>query len=154
MVTTKVGMSKSEPERFPPCHSILSTNADHSFPPISPSSPESNDPEFEDYQRNFTLLEAAADKFLKDTRTFTDAVNSMCRVTSPFHEYVAYRSLRQHSSRPEAASRSISLSSFIRSLPSMTSSGNTLKPRTQSRTSTRITLRWRSCVRPSALNSS
>lgn len=84
MVTTKVGMSKSEPERFPPYHTILSTNADYSFPPISPSSPESNDPEFEDYQRNFTLLETAADKFLKDTRTFTDAVNSMCRVTSPF----------------------------------------------------------------------
>jgi amphiphysin len=44
--------------------------------------PESTDAEFDDYQRNFALLETAADKFLKDTKTFTDAVNSMCRLIS------------------------------------------------------------------------
>jgi len=38
-------------------------------------SKKSADPEFEDYQRNFAVLEAAADKFLKDTKAFTDAVN-------------------------------------------------------------------------------
>ncbi|KAH9964521.1 hypothetical protein BC827DRAFT_1187647 [Russula dissimulans] len=48
MVTTKVGMSK-----------------------------KSNDPEFDDYQRNFAILETAAEKFLKDTKTFTDAVNTL-----------------------------------------------------------------------------
>ncbi|KAF8499111.1 BAR-domain-containing protein [Russula emetica] len=48
MVTTKVGMSK-----------------------------KSTDPEFDDYQQNFALLETAADKFLKDTKTFTDAVNTL-----------------------------------------------------------------------------
>jgi amphiphysin len=48
MVTTKVGMSK-----------------------------KSTDGEFDDYQRNFALLETAADKFLKDTKTFTDAVNTL-----------------------------------------------------------------------------
>ena len=51
----------------------------------APPSPESNDPEFDDYQRNFAILETAAEKFLKDTKAFTDAVNSMCRVRLVFH---------------------------------------------------------------------
>ncbi|KAH9994379.1 BAR-domain-containing protein [Russula vinacea] len=48
MMTSKVGMSK-----------------------------KSSDQEFDDYQRNFALLETAAEKFLKDTKTFTDAVNTL-----------------------------------------------------------------------------
>ncbi|KAI0286718.1 hypothetical protein BGY98DRAFT_941598 [Russula aff. rugulosa BPL654] len=48
MMTSKVGMSK-----------------------------KSTDQEFDDYQNNFALLEAAADKFLKDTKTFTNAVNTL-----------------------------------------------------------------------------
>jgi amphiphysin len=43
------------------------------------SLPESTDLEFDDYKHNFGLLETAAEKFLKDTKTFTNAVNSMCR---------------------------------------------------------------------------
>jgi len=103
MMTSKVGMSKSE----------------HSSPPprlhyTSPSLlPESSDQEFDDYQRNFALLEAAADKFLKDTKTFTDAVNSMCRLVSSVMASLT-KSFRQRFSHPEAASRSISLSYFIR----------------------------------------
>ncbi|KAI0296673.1 BAR-domain-containing protein [Russula brevipes] len=45
-------------------------------------SKKSNDPEFDNYQRNFALLETAAEKFLKDTKAFTDAVNSMSLFTS------------------------------------------------------------------------
>ncbi|KAJ3758579.1 BAR-domain-containing protein [Lentinula raphanica] len=48
MVTSKVGMSK-----------------------------KSNDPEFDDYQRHFSSMEQAVEKLLKDTKAFTDAVNSL-----------------------------------------------------------------------------
>ncbi|THH13196.1 hypothetical protein EW146_g6994 [Bondarzewia mesenterica] len=48
MVTTRVGMSK-----------------------------KSTDPEFDEYQRNFATLEHAVEKFLKDTKAFTDAVNAL-----------------------------------------------------------------------------
>ncbi|KAJ7629350.1 BAR-domain-containing protein [Mycena rosella] len=48
MVTSKVGMSK-----------------------------KSTDPEFDDYQRHFGSMEKAAEKLLKDTKSFTDAVNSL-----------------------------------------------------------------------------
>ncbi|THU90764.1 BAR-domain-containing protein [Dendrothele bispora CBS 962.96] len=48
MVTSKVGMSK-----------------------------KSNDPEFDDYQRHFTALEHAVEKLLKDTKAFTDSVNTL-----------------------------------------------------------------------------
>ncbi|KAF5392622.1 hypothetical protein D9757_002121 [Collybiopsis confluens] len=46
MITTKVGMSK-----------------------------KSNDPEFDDYQRHFASMEQAVEKLIKDTKSFTDAVN-------------------------------------------------------------------------------
>ncbi|KAJ7630388.1 hypothetical protein FB45DRAFT_915349 [Roridomyces roridus] len=48
MVTSKVGMSK-----------------------------KSTDPEFDDYQRHFGNMEKAAEKLLKDTKAFTDAVNGL-----------------------------------------------------------------------------
>jgi amphiphysin len=57
-----------------------------SFPFQSPT-----DGEFDDYQHNFALLETAADKFLKDTKTFTDAVNSMCRLISSLTNSIPYR---------------------------------------------------------------
>ena len=37
---------------------------------------ESTDPEFDDYQRHFGNMEKAAEKFMKDTKSFTEAVNS------------------------------------------------------------------------------
>jgi amphiphysin len=55
------------------------------------SFPESTDQEFDDYQHNFALLETAADKFLKDTKTFTDAVNSMCRLISSVANSIPYQ---------------------------------------------------------------
>ncbi|KAI0063155.1 BAR-domain-containing protein [Artomyces pyxidatus] len=58
LMTTKVGMSK-----------------------------KSTDPEFDDYQRNFTTLESATDKFLKDTKAFTDAVNSLFTSGSSFAQH-------------------------------------------------------------------
>jgi len=95
MMTSKVGMSKSKHCCFSPYFSalptlcmawhIISWDADAYFF-SSPWSPESTDPEFDDYQRNFAVLETAAEKFLKDTKAFTDAVNSMCRVRVLFHE--------------------------------------------------------------------
>lgn len=151
MVTSKVGMSKSE-------HSSTQPPRVFTLLIIPPSLvPESTDQEFDDYQNNFALLEAAADKFLKDTKTFTNAVNSMCRLHSPLSRIsnpLTRSFFRQRFLHPEAASRSISLSCSIRSLQSMTSSGNSLSRHTRSRTSTHITLLWRSCVHPSALNSS
>jgi hypothetical protein len=81
MVTTKVGMSKSEHSSFPV---FALQHPHHSFP-------ESTDPEFDDYQQNFALLETAADKFLKDTKTFTDAVNSMCRLISSITNSIPYQ---------------------------------------------------------------
>ena len=81
MVGSRVGMSKSERFRLCLLFTYPITNAQH-------PSPESADPEFDDYQHNFSLLETAADKFLKDTRTFTDAVNSTCRRHIPFRGHV------------------------------------------------------------------
>ncbi|KAJ7037500.1 hypothetical protein C8F04DRAFT_1209850 [Mycena alexandri] len=40
-------------------------------------SKRSTDPEFEDYQRHFGSMEKAAEKLLKDTKAFTDAVNAL-----------------------------------------------------------------------------
>lgn len=37
---------------------------------------ESNDSEFDDYQRHFGSMEKGVEKMLKDTKAFTDAVNS------------------------------------------------------------------------------
>jgi hypothetical protein len=162
MVGSKVGMSKSK-HCVPPILSssrlhgasyFISWHTDAYFLSTSPSSLESADPEFDDYQRNFAVLETAAEKFLKDTKAFTDAVNSMCHVCLLFYEPMSPSPLRQSSSRPEAVSPSISLSSSILSLPSMTSSVNSLRLRTRSRTLTRTIPRWRSCVRQSALSSS
>ncbi|KAG7450757.1 BAR-domain-containing protein [Guyanagaster necrorhizus] len=48
MVTSKVGMSK-----------------------------KSNDPEFDDYQRHFSEMEKASEKFIKDVKSFLDAVNGL-----------------------------------------------------------------------------
>ncbi|EIM83418.1 BAR-domain-containing protein [Stereum hirsutum FP-91666 SS1] len=60
LVTTKVGMSK-----------------------------KSADPEFDDYQRNFTVLEGATEKFLKDTKAFSDAVNSLFTNGTNFAQHFA-----------------------------------------------------------------
>ncbi|KAF8887749.1 hypothetical protein BD779DRAFT_1645412 [Infundibulicybe gibba] len=40
-------------------------------------SKKSTDPEFDDYQRHFTVLEGAAEKLLKDTKAFTEAVSNL-----------------------------------------------------------------------------
>ena len=38
---------------------------------------ESNDPEFDDYARRFASIETAAEKLLKDTKAFTEAVGNL-----------------------------------------------------------------------------
>ncbi|KAF9457481.1 hypothetical protein BDZ94DRAFT_1273095 [Collybia nuda] len=38
---------------------------------------KSSDPEFDDYQRHFAAMETGAEKLLKETKVFTDAVNSL-----------------------------------------------------------------------------
>lgn len=55
MVTSKVGMSK-----------------------------KSNDPEFDDWERHFSMMEKATEKFLKDTKSFTEAVNALFMSTAGF----------------------------------------------------------------------
>ncbi|KAF7367395.1 Bar adaptor protein [Mycena sanguinolenta] len=40
-------------------------------------SKKSTDPEFDDYQRHFVTMEKAAETLLKDTKSFTDAINSL-----------------------------------------------------------------------------
>src|SRR6266404_1969554 len=87
--------------------------------PLAFYPPESSDVEFDDYQRNFAILETAAEKFLKDTKAFTDAVNSMCHFASSSHTVFSI-TLRQLFSRPGAASPSTFLSSSIPSHPNMT----------------------------------
>ncbi|KAI0035267.1 hypothetical protein K488DRAFT_76734 [Vararia minispora EC-137] len=52
-------------------------------------SKKSNDPEFDDYQRNFTQIEKATDKLLKETKTFTDAVTSLFTSGASFAEHFA-----------------------------------------------------------------
>ena len=43
---------------------------------------ESNDAEFDDYQRSFAEMEKAAEKLLKDAKTFSDAVTC---ASQPIH---------------------------------------------------------------------
>ncbi|KAI0321010.1 hypothetical protein OF83DRAFT_1052026 [Amylostereum chailletii] len=52
-------------------------------------SKKSTDPEFDDYQRKFTILESATEKFLKDTRTYTEAVNSLFTSGNSFAQHFA-----------------------------------------------------------------
>ncbi|KAJ7071357.1 hypothetical protein C8F01DRAFT_429865 [Mycena amicta] len=40
-------------------------------------SKKSTDPEFDDYQRHFGTMEKAVEKFMKDTKSFTDSVNGL-----------------------------------------------------------------------------
>src|SRR6266404_8596446 len=115
--------------------------------PLAFYPPESSDVEFDDYQRNFAILETAAEKFLKDTKAFTDAVNSMCHFASSSHTVFSI-TLRQLFSRPGAASPSTFLSSSIPSHPNMTFWVNSQKPHTRSRTSMPITPLWRNSGRP------
>lgn len=63
MVTTKVGMNKSMSLPFHP------TSTDWAS--------ESNDPEFDDWNRNFTMIEQVTEKLIKDTKAYMDAVNGM-----------------------------------------------------------------------------
>ncbi|KAJ4485486.1 BAR-domain-containing protein [Lentinula aciculospora] len=61
MVTTKVGMSKTLFLTFSTPYRCK----------------ESNDPEFDDYQRHFSSMEQAVEQLIKDTKAFTDAVNGL-----------------------------------------------------------------------------
>ena len=163
MMTSKVGMSKSEHCCFSlflrPTYVVHDTLYHGTLTHTSPWSPESTDPEFDDFQRNFAVLESAAEKFLKDTKAFTEAVNSMCPIRVLFHDLTSLTCDRpfmfgQHSSRPGVVSPNTSLSSSIPLLPSMTSSASSPKLRTRSRTLTPTTPHWRSCGHPSAPSSS
>lgn len=60
MLTTRVGMSK-----------------------------KSNDPEFEDYHRSFSILEKAAETMLKDIKSFTDSVNKLFTSGAEFSAHFA-----------------------------------------------------------------
>ncbi|KAK2461738.1 hypothetical protein APHAL10511_006201 [Amanita phalloides] len=44
----------------------------------------SNDPEFDDFQRQFTGIEAGAEKLIKDTKAFTDAVTALFTTGASF----------------------------------------------------------------------
>lgn len=50
---------------------------------------ESNDPEFDDYARRFSSLETAADKLLKDTKAFTEAVGNLFTSGAGFAQHFA-----------------------------------------------------------------
>ncbi|KAA1468436.1 BAR-domain-containing protein [Dentipellis sp. KUC8613] len=50
-------------------------------------SKKSADPEFDEYQRNFTTLEAETEKFVKNTKAFSDAVNSLFTSGSNFAQH-------------------------------------------------------------------
>lgn len=50
---------------------------------------ESTDPEFDDYARRFASLETAAEKLLKDTKAFTDAVGNLFNSGASFGQHFA-----------------------------------------------------------------
>ncbi|TFY57568.1 hypothetical protein EVG20_g8496 [Dentipellis fragilis] len=50
-------------------------------------SKKSADPEFDEYQRNFTTLEAETEKFVKNTKAFSDSVNSLFTSGSNFAQH-------------------------------------------------------------------
>ncbi|KZT58527.1 BAR-domain-containing protein [Calocera cornea HHB12733] len=52
-------------------------------------SKKSNDPEFDDYSRKFTAMEAATDKLFKDSKTFADAVISLLTSETAFAQHFA-----------------------------------------------------------------
>jgi len=52
-------------------------------------SKKSNDPEFDDYSRKFTAMEAATDKLYKDSKTFADAVIAMLTSETSFAQHFA-----------------------------------------------------------------
>jgi len=52
-------------------------------------SKKSNDPEFDDYQRRFAALESAAEKLLKDTKAFDEAVTNLFTSGSGFAKHFA-----------------------------------------------------------------
>ncbi|KZO99677.1 BAR-domain-containing protein [Calocera viscosa TUFC12733] len=52
-------------------------------------SKKSNDPEFDDYSRKFTAMEAATDKLFKDSKTFADAVISLLTSETNFAQHFA-----------------------------------------------------------------
>lgn len=69
---------------------------------------ESTDPEFDDYNRRFAALEGAAEKLLKDTKAFDEAVTNLFTTGAGFSNHFAtlfhpltgeYDILRKH---PEA----------------------------------------------------
>ena len=53
------------------------------------SSAESNDPEFDDYNRRFTALEGATEKLIKDTKAFTEAVTNLFTTATDFGTHFA-----------------------------------------------------------------
>jgi hypothetical protein len=124
-VTSKIGMSKSEHDLV----FFVSSGAHWLRLP-----PESTDPEFDDFQRNFAVLETATEKFLKDTKAFTDAVNSMRPLASSSRTAFLI-TLHQHFSQQEVASHSTFPSSSIPSPRSTISWGSFQRPNTRSRTS-------------------
>ncbi|PPQ67408.1 hypothetical protein CVT25_005987 [Psilocybe cyanescens] len=52
-------------------------------------SKKSVDPEFDDYQRHFTALEQAAEKIIKDTKAFTEAVTNLFTAGAGFGAHFA-----------------------------------------------------------------
>ncbi|KAF7310468.1 Bar adaptor protein [Mycena chlorophos] len=52
-------------------------------------SKKSTDAEFDDYQRHFGTMEKAVEKFLKDTKSFTDAVNGLFTAGAGFASHFA-----------------------------------------------------------------
>ncbi|PPQ95640.1 hypothetical protein CVT26_008669 [Gymnopilus dilepis] len=52
-------------------------------------SKRSADPEFDDYQRHFTALEQAAEKLIKDTKSFIDAVTALFTSSAGFAQHFA-----------------------------------------------------------------
>ncbi|KAF8640588.1 hypothetical protein AX17_000250 [Amanita inopinata Kibby_2008] len=49
----------------------------------------SADPEFDDYHRHFSMLEQGADKLIKDTKTFTEAVTALFSAGASFSAHCA-----------------------------------------------------------------
>jgi hypothetical protein len=83
---------------------------------------ESNDPEFDDFHRQFTAIEQGTDKLIKDTKAYTEAVTCNCVIFQTAYHKVLFL---QRYSLPVLALGPTSRSSFNPLLENSISSGTT-----------------------------
>ena len=67
-----------------PISAVSSSPSTYPIEPAHFATLESSDPEFDDFNRKFTAIEAGTEKILKDSGTFRDAVQTLLYSGSSF----------------------------------------------------------------------